>query len=143
MLDSGRKRSYADSKVVTIIGPGTSITGEIHSKGTVRVEGAVSGRVQSDDTIVVQETGRVKAELVGAQIVISGRVEGNVIAQERLEVIAGGQIVGDITAPRVAIADGVLFEGKCVMRPPGESVQAKSAPADGQRENTPEAQSRL
>jgi len=143
MLDSGRKRSYADSKVVTIIGPGTSITGEIHSKGTVRVEGAVAGRVQSDDAIVIQETGRVKAELVGAQIVISGRVEGNVIAQERLEVTAGGQIVGDITAPRVAIADGVLFEGKCIMRPPGESAQAQSTPADGQRENKPEAKSRL
>ena len=122
MLDPGKKKSYSETKVVTIIGPGTTITGEIKSKGTVRIEGVVSGRVHSDDTIVVQESGQVKADLVAGQIVINGEVRGNVFAHDRLEVTAQGKLIGDITAPRVSIAEGVLFEGKCTMKPPGQAT---------------------
>ncbi len=120
MLDSGKRRNMPEGKTLTIIGQGTTITGEIHSKVTVRIEGAVNGRIHSDETIIVQETGKVKAELVAAQIVISGEVEGNVFAHDRLEVTSNGRLVGDITAPKVSIAEGVLFEGKCTMKSPGQ-----------------------
>lgn len=133
MLDSGKKRGPTDATVITIIGPGTAVTGEIKSKGTIRVEGIVHGRVHSEDTIVVQETGKVKAELVAAQVIISGEVEGNVFAHERLEVTSNGKLVGDITAPRVSIAEGVLFEGKCTMKPPGQTKPAAPAAAAAPR----------
>jgi cytoskeletal protein CcmA (bactofilin family) len=120
MLDSGKKRNYSDTKVATIIGQGTTFVGELKSKGTIRIEGAVSGKVNCDDTIVVQETGRIKADLVAGQVIISGEVEGNVFAHDRLEVTAKGKLLGNITAPRVAIAEGVLFEGTCTMKAPGE-----------------------
>lgn len=126
MLDSGRKRTAVESKVVTVIGQGTMVTGEVKSKGTVRVEGVVSGYMECEDSIVVQDGGRVEADLVAAQIVISGEVRGNVFAHERLEITSNGKLLGDITAPRVSIAEGVLFEGKCTMKPPGE-VKAPSA----------------
>lgn len=109
-----------DNRAVTVIGQGATFIGEIRSKGTLRIEGTVSGRVQCEDTITVQETGRVKADLVAAQIVISGEVEGNVYAHDRLEVQANAKLIGDITAPRIGIAEGVLFEGKCTMKPPGQ-----------------------
>jgi len=121
MLDSGRKKAYNESKVVTIIGPGTQVSGEIKSKGTLRIEGTVSGKLQSDDTVVVQDTGRVKADIIAGQIIISGEVEGNVFAHDRLEVSDKGRLIGDITAPRVSIAEGVIFEGKCTMKPPGQA----------------------
>lgn len=130
MLDSGKKRSYSETDVVTIIGQGTTVIGEIKSKGTVRIEGKVSGRVQCDDTVVVQESGRVKADLHAGQVVISGEVEGSVCADERLEITANGKLTGDITAPRIAIAEGVVFEGKCTMSPPGQA-KPPEAPAAG------------
>ncbi len=129
MLDSGRKKTYNETNVVTIIGQGTTIVGELKSKGTVRIEGMVSGRIHCDDTIVIQETGRVKAELVAGQIIISGEVEGNVFAHDRLEVTAKGKLLGDITAPKIAIAEGVLFEGKCQMKAPGQI----KPPGEGER----------
>ena len=126
MLDQ-RKKNFSETKVVTIIGPGTEITGEIKCKGTIRIEGNVSGRILSDDTIVIHETGRVKADLMAGQIIIGGEVQGNVFAQDRLEITEKGKLVGDITAPRVSIAEGVLFEGACAMRAPGQ--QPLPAPA--------------
>jgi cytoskeletal protein CcmA (bactofilin family) len=120
MLDSGKKKAYSETKVVTVIGPGTLIRGELRSKGTVRIEGEVEGRILSEDCIVVQESGKVKADMIAGQVIISGEVTGNVFAHDRLEITAQGRLVGDITAPRVSIAEGVLFEGTCTMKPPGQ-----------------------
>lgn len=132
MLDASKKRSFGDTKVVTIIGQGTTVIGELKSKGTIRIEGVVSGRVHSDDTIVVQESGRVKADLYAGQITISGEVEGNVFAQDRLEIATNGKLVGDIVSPRVSIAEGVMFEGKCTMKPPTQAPAGQQGGAAGQ-----------
>ena len=121
MLDSRKNKNYNENKVVSIIGPGTTVGGEITSKGTIRIEGAVSGRVESSDTIVVQDSGRVKADLIATQVIISGEVRGNVFAHERLEITATGKVLGNITAPRISIAEGVLFEGNCTMKAPGQA----------------------
>ncbi len=119
MLDQ-KKKNYSETKVVTIIGPGTVITGEVKCQGTIRIEGMVAGRVHSDDTIVIHETGKVKADLFAGQVIVGGEVEGNIFAQDRIEVTAKARLLGDITAPRVSIADGVIFEGKCTMKAPGQ-----------------------
>ena len=121
-----KKRTYSENNVVTIIGPGTLVTGEIKSTGTVRIEGELTGRVECEDTVVVQENGHVKADLIGGQVVVSGTVEGNLFAHERLEVTSQGKIIGNITAPRVSIAEGVIFEGKCTMKPPGKAKSSES-----------------
>jgi len=115
-----KRKTYSETNVVTIIGPGTAVNGEIACKGTVRIEGNVSGRISSDDTIVVLEMGRVKADLSAGQVIIGGEVEGNITARERLEISPKGKLIGDITAPRVSIAEGVLFEGLCTMDPPAQ-----------------------
>ena len=126
MLDSGKRKTYSETKVVTIVGAGTFIKGEINCKGTIRVEGDVEGRILSDDTIVIHETGRVKADLTAGQVIVGGQVHGNILAHERIEVTAKGQILGDITAPRVSIAEGVLFEGHCTMKPVSEAQTTSS-----------------
>jgi cytoskeletal protein CcmA (bactofilin family) len=135
MLDQ-KKKNYSETKVVTIIGPGTVITGEVKCQGTIRIEGMVAGRVHSDDTIVIHDTGRVKADLFAGQVIVGGEVEGNVFAQDRIEVTAKGRLIGDITAPRVSIADGVIFEGKCTMKAPGQ-VQPALAPGQPPRVPAP------
>jgi len=135
MLDSRKSKSFNENKVVSIVGPGTTVNGEINSKGTIRIEGAVTGRIQSSDTIVVLESGSVKTDLVAGQVIISGDVHGNVFAHERLELTANGKVMGDITAPRVSLSEGVLFEGHCTMKPPG---QAK--PPGRKNDRTPKPQ---
>ena len=122
MLDSRKpKQKYDENKVVSIIGPGTKVKGEVVTQGTIRVEGGVEGLLKSGDTIVIHETGKVKADLHGGQVIISGEVHGNVYAQDRLEITAQGKVVGDITSPRISIAEGVVFEGKCTMKPPSQA----------------------
>ena len=126
-----KKREFDENAVSTIVGPGTVITGEILSQGTVHIEGTVQGRIECEDTIVIQQSGHVQADLIAGQIIISGSVEGNTFAHERLEITNQGKVVGNITAPRISIADGVIFEGQCTMQPAG---QAQAPPREGQGE---------
>jgi len=123
------KKRLDEHNVSTIIGPGTRIQGDVTSKGTVRIEGEVEGSVNCEDSIVVHESGVVKAELTGGQVIISGTVEGDVFAHERLEITNQGKVVGNITSPRISIAEGVIFEGQCTMKPPNKSGASNKSDA--------------
>jgi cytoskeletal protein CcmA (bactofilin family) len=119
MLDSLKnKNTYNENKVVTMIGPGTLLTGELKCKGTIRIEGNIDGKVLSEDSVVVLESGKVKGDLAGGQVIVSGEVHGNIQAIDRIEITSKGKVVGDICAPRISIHEGVLFEGQCAMKKP-------------------------
>lgn len=139
MLDSSTKKTI-DTRAATVVGPDTTIQGEVRCRGTLRIEGEVQGRIQSDDTIIVTETGKVKADLLAAQIIIGGEVQGNVFAQERLEITAKGRLIGDLTAPRVSIEEGVIFEGKCSMKAPGSGAASPASPSLPQSSQTGQSQ---
>jgi len=66
---------------------------------------------------------------VAGQVIVGGEVQGNVSAHDRIEVVAQAKLVGDITAPRVSIAEGVMFEGKCAMKAPGVSAGQSPTPS--------------
>jgi len=132
MLNAPKQKNFNENKIVSIIGPGTKIKGEVFSQGTIRLEGEVEGQVRSDDTIVVHDSGNIKADLYGGQVIISGEVHGNVFAQDRLEITSSARVFGDITAPRIAIAEGVVFEGKCTMKAPGKPGQPQQGGGNNQ-----------
>jgi cytoskeletal protein CcmA (bactofilin family) len=104
-------------KVDTVIGPGSLIKGDIHSRGTLRIDGNVEGNVRADATVIVGEKGVVKANLTAAHIVIGGTVHGNVHGREKVEVLSTGRMYGDVTtaASKFVVAEGVIFEGRCTM----------------------------
>lgn len=122
MLDA-KKKGPSEMEIKSVIGPGTLVDGNIESEGSLRIEGEVIGKVTSKDTVVIHNNGKVKAEIRAQQVIVSGEVQGNIFASERLEITASGKVIGDITAPRVSIAEGVVFEGKCTMKPPSAPAQ--------------------
>jgi cytoskeletal protein CcmA (bactofilin family) len=127
-----KRKPLDEHNVSTIIGPGTKIKGEVESKGTVRIEGEVEGHINCQDTVVIHESGNVKADITGGQVIISGTVEGNTTASERLEITNQAKVIGNITAPRISIAEGVIFEGQCTMKAPGgkPAQQPKPVPME-------------
>ncbi|MFP4171738.1 MAG: polymer-forming cytoskeletal protein [Candidatus Hydrogenedentota bacterium] len=136
MLNGSRRKKHSQKGAgLTIIGQGTNVKGEIYSKGTVRIEGQVVGSVHCEGVLLVQDSGQVKADLVANHIVISGKVKGNLVARERLEVMPNATVIGDITAPRVSIAEGVVFEGQCIMKD-GATPGVSELPAPEKTEET-------
>ena len=128
MLETRKTRVYNENKVVTILVPGTQVNGTLACTGTIRIEGQMEGVVQSEDTVVLLDSGRVKGDILAGQVIISGEVRGNIKAVDRLEITAHGKVTGDIFAPRICIHEGVFFEGRCSMKVAGpEAAPAANA----------------
>jgi cytoskeletal protein CcmA (bactofilin family) len=105
----------ATSDGTTIIGESILINGSLHGDEDLTVRGRVEGTLSLSKTLVVEQTGIVKAEVQVKNCIIAGVVVGNVTASESVEITKEGRMVGDINAPRVIIVDGASFRGRVDM----------------------------
>jgi len=101
--------------VETLVGRNCDLKGNVHSKGTIRVDGKVEGNVTSEDGVIVGEHAIVKGDIEGRHIIIGGKVTGDVFASSKLEILHTGSLYGDIRTPILVINEGVVFEGTCEM----------------------------
>jgi len=108
-MASSKKESFS---INTIIGPGTSVSGDVESGGFTRVDGNVQGNVKARGRVVIGEKARMKSNISGTSITVGGVVFGNVLASERLVVLATGLVMGDIITRRIQAEEGCLIHGR-------------------------------
>jgi cytoskeletal protein CcmA (bactofilin family) len=102
----------------SVLGEDTVLLGgKIVSKGTLRVDGRLEAEIEAEDSIIVGPNGIVKANVSARSVAISGKVYGNIVAHERLELQPTSEVYGDIqTAPGALIIEGgAKLEGHCTM----------------------------
>ncbi len=115
-------RDIKEGTLSGFVGHGTMLTGEASFKGMLRVDGHLSGRVNSQDgTLIVSTNGQVDANIEVAVAQIYGTVNGDVIATKRIEMGRVARVTGNIQTPALVIENGAIFEGSCRM------VQVKEA----------------
>ena len=102
-------------KLETFIGANSNFTGELNVEGTLRVDGTVDGRVNAD-YVVLSETCVVKGDITARRIIVGGRVEGNLKAQESIEIKSKGKILGEVLTNAFIVAEGAIFDGKIEMK---------------------------
>jgi cytoskeletal protein CcmA (bactofilin family) len=111
--DSGRAASR--EPIENVLGQSLTIRGDLSAEGGFRIDGTVEGTVESKAAIVVGESGIVRGDLRGTDIVVAGQIEGNVTCSGHLEILARGRIEGDIDAKSVRIETGGVFRGQSRM----------------------------
>ena len=99
----------------TVIGPGITIEGEVTSDDEVVVGGVLRGKLEVAGPVTVDSGGVVEADIGAQSVAISGRVTGNVVAADRIDLLDGGRLIGDVKAARLTIADGAMFKGNVDM----------------------------
>ena len=104
---------------------GTEFEGELRFKDTFRIDGSVKGRIVSDNTLIVGESGRVDAEIVCGVVSIRGTVSGRVHGRERIELLAGSRVQATLVSPKLLIEDGAFFQGQCDMSQKDAGREAK------------------
>ncbi|MBS3873648.1 MAG: polymer-forming cytoskeletal protein [Firmicutes bacterium] len=122
---SEKEQERLHDKVDTIVGAGTLFVGDIHVKGTLRIDGRVEGKVISSGDVVVGETGALEAEVRGRSIKLAGTLKGNAFASGTLELASTGKLYGDIEVGKVVISDGAVFQGQCKMHSPEVTANKK------------------
>jgi cytoskeletal protein CcmA (bactofilin family) len=102
-------------KVESFIGASTDVEGKIDAKGTLRIEGVFRGKVHAD-FVILCESAMIRGDITAKRITVNGKVEGNLRAQEIVEIKANGSLLGEIYAPKFSMAEGGVFNGKIEMK---------------------------
>ncbi|MFQ5417136.1 MAG: polymer-forming cytoskeletal protein [Myxococcota bacterium] len=112
---------------VANIGKSISIKGDLTGNEDMIIEGKVEGKVElPNNQLTVGANGTVRAEIDAKAIVVVGRVTGNIHGTERVEIQGSGIVDGDVTSPRLVVAEGAVLNGSIEMTKQAQT--AKAAP---------------
>jgi len=114
-------------EINAFLGKDTEFEGKLSFTGAVRIDGRLKGEIVTEGTLIVGETAVLESDIQTSNIVISGEIHGNIIAENMIEIRAPGKIFGDLKAPIITIAEGVTFEGNCQMQKKDEEDVKKAA----------------
>lgn len=109
----GRKKAYQD--IESVIAHGVEIKGDIISQGSLRIDGGVDGKLNIKGDVILGEKGRIKGEVKVDNLIVAGRVEGNVVASGRFEITANGYFKGEVTCSILTIEEGGILDGSSRM----------------------------
>lgn len=101
----------------SIIGEGAEFRGEFTLSGLLRIDGIFKGLIHTDGKVLIGKTGLVDTDIRARIVVVGGQVTGNIFATERVSLLSGSVVHGDIVTPRVVMEEGVEFQGNCKVNP--------------------------
>ena len=102
-------------KVINL-GKTIQIKGELTGSEDLTIEGKLEGKILlRGHNLTIGENGDIRADIQAKAVVVAGKLVGNTTAEDRVEVAMGGAVNGNISAPRVVLADGCQFQGSVDM----------------------------
>lgn len=99
----------------TVVGPSVKIQGDLNSEGNIRVEGQVSGKIKTSQSVFVNPGAKIAADVLAGNAVVGGEVQGNLKITGHLILQSTAKIAGDISCMVLRVEDGAQFSGKCAM----------------------------
>ena len=121
-------QAQASSGEQATIGKSLVIKGEVTGSESLYIDGKVEGSINlAGNRVTVGRNGQVAANISAREIVVLGKVRGNVTASDRVDIRSEGSLTGDVTAQRISIEDGAFFKGGIDIRKPGSNEKAAEA----------------
>ena len=123
-------RELPSQKVRTVLGGETHFNGTLRFRESLKIEGRFEGAIDSPGLLVVEADAVVIADIKVGTLVVGGTIQGDVTADERLQVLAGGNIIGNIRSPNLAMAEGTGVQGRCEMLADPTGIDIFAMPLD-------------
>jgi cytoskeletal protein CcmA (bactofilin family) len=121
-----RAQAPAPPRVTAFIGKTTRVKGEIYSEEELYFDGEVEGSLEVRHLLTIGPNGKVKANVKARELVVKGSIQGNVEAADRISIMNGASIVGDVKTAGIVIEDGAYFKGGIdILRPELKKVETK------------------
>jgi len=121
--------------LTAFIDQGSEFEGKLSFKDTVRIDGSFTGEISSDNTLIVGESGEIRASIRSVCVVISGLVEGNIEASEQIVLHKTARVTGDVVAPSLVIEEGAQLNGNVRMAVKSAASAASVASVKGGANN--------
>jgi cytoskeletal protein CcmA (bactofilin family) len=99
----------------TFIGPNISLEGTISGSEPVLIEGSVRGNIKVSGDLHIGTKARVEATVHARNVVVEGKLNGDLSADDRVELVASATVNGNIKAPKIIVAEGAKFRGSVDM----------------------------
>lgn len=109
------EKSNRGSGINTFLGPGAKYTGKLEASGSVQIDGVFDGEIVVKGTLLVGRDGSVKAKTDAQNVVVHGKLEGDIAASAKVELMGGSTFLGSVTSPSFIIQEKAHFEGTCKM----------------------------
>jgi cytoskeletal protein CcmA (bactofilin family) len=108
----GQKQpGLAVDKIENVVGRSCVVHGDLVAEGAFRVDGTIQGGVESKGAVVVGESGAVTGNVRAVDVLVAGKIHGNVVCTGHLDILASGVIEGDIDAKSLRVEVGGVFAG--------------------------------
>jgi cytoskeletal protein CcmA (bactofilin family) len=104
-----------NAQAETVVGPSVKIQGDLNSEGNIKIEGQVTGKVKTSQSVFVIPGAKILADVMAGNAMVGGEVQGNLKISGHLVLQGTAKILGDITCSVLRVEDGAQFSGKCVM----------------------------
>ena len=113
-MSESKLRRFRDkvSGAPTLINEGCKITGVISGAGDYQVSGEIDGDCEIEGTVTLARNGYWQGTISAQDVVISGHVEGDIIAIGKVEISDTARITGNVTGEAIAVAEGAVVEGR-------------------------------
>jgi len=111
----GLGKGKTDDEILSLLGKGTEVIGDISFTSSMQVDGVIKGKVYSEAALIIGSPGVIDAEVSVRKLTIQGEFRGIIRASERVEIHKEGKVFGDIFSPCLIIEAGATFEGRCNM----------------------------
>ena len=101
-------------KIDNYLGKDTVLEGRLTFKGVFNLDCNFKGDISAPGTLIIGEKGKIDSNIHVKSVICNGEILGNIIAEERVEILSSGKVYGDIWAPVVVVKKGAIFDGKCL-----------------------------
>jgi cytoskeletal protein CcmA (bactofilin family) len=132
--DTKRKSSGTDTAVenpITTFGKETRYSGYLRFKDTLCIKGVFKGTIEGQGSLIVDKGALVEVDhLSVVSLTVEGTVRGAIMAVDKVDMLPGSIVQGDVTANRLRIADGVVFEGRCSITDKEDYIEIFSRPTE-------------
>ncbi len=112
----------------SVLSKGTQAEGTIHSKGSIRIDGEVKGRIEAVGDVMIGETASVDSDIEGNNVIIAGTVVGNVRASGKLDLLSTGNLKGEVYSCGLVVSEGAKFTGSFHMVDNGKQAKLPQGP---------------
>ncbi len=125
--------STAANSSKNVLNSDVEIKGNLKFVGELTLEGKLEGEINAEGTLHLGETGIINGNVNVNTIIIRGKVNGNIIAKDKIELKSKAELFGDIRSAKLSIEEGVTFVGKTEVNPNKVAPTAPPPRGDGQR----------
>lgn len=106
-------KDFRNAKTTSFLAKGTKLVGSLTIKGGIRIDGHLSGEIQSESTVIVGDSAQLNANIHAPVVISSGKIVGDISSSQQVQITNPGSVKGSIETRELVLEKGVFFDGSC------------------------------